>query len=62
MYDFCMCVQYGRTPLQYASENGHADVVKLLLALKGGEELTKAENAVSAVGKARVHGDCWANV
>jgi ankyrin repeat protein len=44
-----MCVQDGRTPLHYASEKGHTDVVKLLLALKGGEELAKENPGVSVV-------------
>jgi hypothetical protein len=55
MHDCCgICVQYGGTPLHEASEKGHADVVKLLLALKGGEELAKAEDKVSVVGEACV--------
>jgi hypothetical protein len=51
---FCgMCMQADRTPLHSASENGHADVAKLLLELKAGEELAKAD-AVSVVGEACV--------
>jgi hypothetical protein len=35
-------VQDGSTPLHKASEKGRSDVVELLLALEGGEELAKA--------------------
>jgi hypothetical protein len=55
MHDCCfMCVQGGWTPLYMASENGHAAVVELLLALKGREELAKAKTKVSVVGEACV--------
>jgi ankyrin repeat protein len=48
--DCCgLCVQNGYTPLFWASQKGHAAVVKLLLALKGGEELAKAKDEVSVV-------------
>jgi ankyrin repeat protein len=49
-----MYVQGGNTPLHWASEQGHADVVELLLELKGGEELAKANDEVSVVGEACV--------
>jgi hypothetical protein len=52
MHDCCgLCVQRGSTPLHEASTEGHADVVKLLLKLEGGEELAKAtDSRVSVVG------------
>jgi ankyrin repeat protein len=49
-----MCLQAGNTLFHYASEEGLADVVKLLLELKGGEELANARNNVSVVGGACV--------
>jgi ankyrin repeat protein len=53
--DCCgMCLQNGYTPLMSASREGHAHVVKLLLALEGGEELAKAKDGVSVVGEACV--------
>jgi hypothetical protein len=47
-------VQDGWTSLHRASENDHTAVVKLLLALKSGEELAMAKTKVSVVGKACV--------
>jgi ankyrin repeat protein len=54
-----MCLQDGYTPLHRASENGHADVVKLLLALEGlqcGQYLAKATDKAHASDKGQ---DGW---
>ena len=43
----CGCLQSGKTALHKAAEDGHSDVVKVLLEKGGGADLAKIQDAVS---------------
>ena len=46
----------GWTPLMKASQNGHVEVVKLLLAVKGIDKDASADNEVTALSVAQQRG------
>jgi ankyrin repeat protein len=43
----CGCLQSGKTALHKAAEDGHSDVVKVLLEKGGGADLAKIQEKVS---------------